>query len=1401
MVGMMTAISREKFAGLIDSAKFSADVPSKLDNLRKLKEEFSRAQEPHLVTEFLPQFLDLHTDRCSPVRRFVAEIAGDIGLNYTDLLPDVVPLLVTLLRDSTPAVARQAITCGISLFRRVLTKITLQGLYSSQLDDSLESSWVWALKFKEEIYSMAYQPKSDGRKLLALKFVEAVTLLYTADPSASSEPPEDLTSGEMPDEFNIAWLRGGHPILNVGNLSIEASQNLGLLLDQLRYPAVKSLSNMVVIVLIKSLSAIAKKRPAFYGRILPVLLGLDPSNSAVKVGHVSGVHHALKNAYLSCLKCTHPGAAPWRDRLVGSLREMKAGGLAEEALHQVSGGNSSIAQEKPSIEASDAVHATAVRKRPEVQDASDPNKDDDVPGKRARPTPNMTGVLTQDLKGGDDGNSSGGPTSVKRNVDNGPVQQLVAMFSSLVAQGEQSAAMLEILISSISADLLAEVVVANMPNLPPVRPKEEGEEELPNAGSHPAPVGNATQFNNLSAYLTDILSRSNSQLAHSASDTHSDELQKPEVEGEHPATNDSDVAHCAVDSATEQDLVHSGPPFSVDLPSIRSVSSAIPSEDTDMGELENGIPGLDSSARNDGMPEMQVDSLISADPEENSQEQITNMGRSSVDIVPSMSTDRSEELSPKEAMAEANSINSSTATSVQLTPKVVLPKMSAPVISLTDEQKDHIQKLAFIRIIEAYKHIAVAGGSQLRFSLLSYLGVEFPLELDPWRLLQTHILSDYTSNEGHELTLRVLYRLFGEAEADHDFFSSRTATSVYEMFLLKVAETLRDSFPATDKSLSRLLSEVPYLPKSVLKLLECLCVPGNSDKDEELHSGDRVHQGLSIVWSLILLRPPTRDACLKIALQSAVHHLEEVRMKAIRLVANKLYPVSSISQQIEDFAKEMLLSAMHDDHLMDKARADGSNAELAKDTEMEKTSTECPSSASAVTKDSASEAGQPCTSESIPSPSITDAQRCMSLYFALCTKKHSLFRQLLIVYNNMSKAAKQAIFVQIPKLVRTIGSSSQLLEIISDPPAGSENLLMQVVQTLTDGAVPSADLIATIRKLYDTKLKDAEILIPVLPFLPKEELLRIFPRFVNLPLDKFQAALVRALQESTQGSPVLTPAEVLIGIHGIDPEKDGIPLKKVTDACNACFQQRQIFSQQVLAKVLNQLVEQIPLPMLFMRTVIQTIGAFPSLVDFIMEILSRLVSKQIWKNQKLWVGFLKCAQLTKPQSFSVLLQLPPAQLEIALNKQPVLKGPLVVYASQPDLRSSLPRSILVVLGIAPDSQSANQGQIKVSQSQSRSQAPSQTQSQSQSQAPSQTQSQSQAPSQTQSQHSQAPSQTQSQHSQAQSQTQSQEILAIRIKKCRLKHQRNQVPAELASNMLLKICIRVSIRISISPYFW
>ncbi|GAB2265601.1 hypothetical protein Dimus_039725 [Dionaea muscipula] len=151
------------------------------------------------------------------------------------------------------------------------------------------------------------------------------------------------------------------------------------------------------------------------------------------------------------------------------------------------------------------------------------------------------------------------------------------------------------------------------------------------------------------------------------------------------------------------------------------------------------------------------------------------------------------------------------------------------------------------------------------------------------------------------------------------------------MFLLKVAETVRDSFPASDKSLSRLLGEVPYLRKSIFKLLECLCSPlTNTNDGKELHGGDRVTQGLSAVWNLIMLRPALRDGLLKIMLQSAVHHVEEVRMKAIHLVANKLYPLSSISLQMEEFAQEMLVFLVTDTKNIDVVDAGKSSNELQK---------------------------------------------------------------------------------------------------------------------------------------------------------------------------------------------------------------------------------------------------------------------------------------------------------------------------------------------------------------------------------------------------------------------------------------------------------------------------------------
>lgn len=54
---------------------------------------------------------------------------GEIGSKNTEFLPDIIPVLTSVLDDDTPAVVRQAISCGINLFHSTLEKIAIQVFY------------------------------------------------------------------------------------------------------------------------------------------------------------------------------------------------------------------------------------------------------------------------------------------------------------------------------------------------------------------------------------------------------------------------------------------------------------------------------------------------------------------------------------------------------------------------------------------------------------------------------------------------------------------------------------------------------------------------------------------------------------------------------------------------------------------------------------------------------------------------------------------------------------------------------------------------------------------------------------------------------------------------------------------------------------------------------------------------------------------------------------------------------------------------------------------------------------------------------------------------------------------------------------------------------------------------
>ena len=67
----------------------------------------------------------------------------------------------------------------------------------------------------------------------------------------------------------------------------------------------------------------------------------------------------------------------------------------------------------------------------------------------------------------------------------------------------------------------------------------------------------------------------------------------------------------------------------------------------------------------------------------------------------------------------------------------------------------------------------------------------------------------------------------------------------------------------------------------------------------------------------------------------------------------------------------------------------------------------------------------------------------------------------------------------------------------------------------------------------------------------------------------------------------------------------------VVSASNMCFAEKTVYTQEVLAVVLQHLMDLQMLPTLLMRTVIQSLAMYPKLIGFIMNIMQRLIHKQV----------------------------------------------------------------------------------------------------------------------------------------------------------------------------------------------
>jgi len=495
------------------------------------------------------------------------------------------------------------------------------------------------------------------------------------------------------------------------------------------------------------------------------------------------------------------------------------------------------------------------------------------------------------------------------------------------------------------------------------------------------------------------------------------------------------------------------------------------------------------------------------------------------------------------------------------------------------------------------------------------------------------------------------------------------------------------------KPLSQLLCDVPALPGAVWRAFRIMCRLDTGSEDGEDDTAkfptteETVTLILSVLQDIILERPPSREDALELCLECATCNDEAVRGKAIRLIANRLHPVKHLAQNIEAYAKAGLergrtigLQALEDAKALvqrdaavkEEAVEDEGDDGAAKDDADAMDATDAAALVEIAEKvDHIAKAGD-------------TAVGPMLLYCALCARNYALLPGLFEAYASLDEELRLALHRPVNGLARAVGPNClELCEIIASPPEGSLPLVVECLETLASiSSIPAPTaLLDAAEALCESQNKDVAYLAPLVCSFDEERIRDLLPQFIKAGVGIFSSVL-DALLSVPEDEAVLSPVAIFIAVHEVQTGGDsGVNLKQLVDACSTCFERPDVFTPQVLASAMQQMVEQTPLPLLFMRTVIQAETVAPQLKEFTLGLLRTLVNRQVWKMDKsIWEGFLRCAKRAAPRSFPLFTDLPATTLADVLAKfGDAFKDALSQYANNPSVASTIPKAIAALL--------------------------------------------------------------------------------------------------------------------------
>ncbi|KAH9995475.1 Symplekin tight junction protein C terminal-domain-containing protein [Russula vinacea] len=439
----------------------------------------------------------------------------------------------------------------------------------------------------------------------------------------------------------------------------------------------------------------------------------------------------------------------------------------------------------------------------------------------------------------------------------------------------------------------------------------------------------------------------------------------------------------------------------------------------------------------------------------------------------------------------------------------------------------------------------------------------------------------------------------------------------YDVWLNQVVAEYQLRLDRKDRMFARFLLDLPSVPSDVFTLLRDLCT-----------EPDRMQIGFQTLRDFVTQRPTLRGEAMTILLELTTHLEKVTRNAAILTVKRCMGEFQIADGMIRDFALQ-LLRRLQTPRPVDKS----------------------PGDSAAIAGTDSMEDGQLPPEDLLQTPYLPErlelpAQKSqvvqhVELLFALSSKAPDFLDEIFAAYGEMDVSVQEAIQELITALIRSLGPGhGKLLTLMRTFPPGAETLALRILNIFTEQGRPNSHSeISMLVSLFHYRRMD------------KPDIMKHLPRIVSI-LNGTQEMkeLVRSVfgavvttPPQTFGSRALTPAELMVLLH--DTEKE-IGIKSAIEAIGICFSMTDVFRSEILAVVMQQILDEPVLPTLFMRTVIQAVKTYKSLTGF------------IWTTPPLWEGFIRCAEIVAPSSFPVLLQLPKEQLRELVAKQPRLRGQL-----------------------------------------------------------------------------------------------------------------------------------------------